>query len=174
MSTEPSASSSPKMSVRITGLSPSCSPRIKPIATPAMEVLRGTPTLVNTQPFIHIHFHYVITCTHYNKPASSIAIQQAQTVAMLELPQLSVISDSARIEYGNTSPGGMLGSSARSDNIYIHTSESLKNQSQRPFQQWPTPARLPCPTCQTIENTWEIRSSTTHIHTYSLSSPLYD
>jgi len=39
-------------------------------------------------------FNFVET----NAPASNMARQHAHTVAMLELPQLSVISDSARIE----------------------------------------------------------------------------
>ena len=43
-----------------------------------------------------------------------MAMQQAQTVAMLELPQLSVMSDSARIEYGKSAAEGMLGDRALS------------------------------------------------------------
>jgi hypothetical protein len=55
------------------GSSPSFSPKISPMATPATEVVSGTP-------------------------ASSIAKQQAQTVAIDEEPHDSVMSDSARIE----------------------------------------------------------------------------
>mmetsp|Transcript_31208 Transcript_31208/g.52185 ORF Transcript_31208/g.52185 Transcript_31208/m.52185 type:complete len:228 (-) Transcript_31208:88-771(-) len=69
----PSASSKPRMSVRITGFSSAFSPRINPIATPATVDFKGTP-------------------------ASNMAIQQPHTVAILEEPQLSVINDSARTE----------------------------------------------------------------------------
>ena len=66
----PRASSRPRMSVRMTGSSPSFSPRMRPMATPATDVDSGTP-------------------------ASSMARQQPQTVAMEDEPQLSVMRLSA-------------------------------------------------------------------------------
>ena len=85
----PKASSSPKMSVRITGSSLLDSPRMSPMATPATGVLSGTPE-------------------------SSIARQQPQTVAMEEEPQLSVIRLSVRMLYGKSSAEGRHATSALS------------------------------------------------------------
>mmetsp|Transcript_44612 Transcript_44612/g.108888 ORF Transcript_44612/g.108888 Transcript_44612/m.108888 type:complete len:285 (-) Transcript_44612:1220-2074(-) len=86
----PSPSSIPRMSVRMTASSSivESAPflfsygRNRPIATPATARLRGTP-------------------------ASSIARVPPQTLAIELLPQLSVISDSTRIVYGNSSSDGI-------------------------------------------------------------------
>jgi len=77
-------------------------------------------------PYTHAHTHtlYMPTSTHthaytnmrarMHAPASSMAKQPPHTEAMELEPLLSVMVLSTRTVYGNTSWGGMMGSSARS------------------------------------------------------------
>mmetsp|Transcript_1994 Transcript_1994/g.7312 ORF Transcript_1994/g.7312 Transcript_1994/m.7312 type:complete len:280 (-) Transcript_1994:335-1174(-) len=88
-SMSPSASSLPRMSVRMMVSSPSDSGSRRPIATPATTRFSGTP-------------------------ASSIAKHPAQTDAMEELPFDSVMLLSTRTTYGHDELSGMVGMSARS------------------------------------------------------------
>mmetsp|Transcript_10459 Transcript_10459/g.27697 ORF Transcript_10459/g.27697 Transcript_10459/m.27697 type:complete len:241 (-) Transcript_10459:1426-2148(-) len=86
----PSPSSMPRMSVSTRGSSsPPSSSRIRPIATPAITLDMGTP-------------------------ASIRASDPPHTLAMDDEPDDSVISDSTRIEYGNSFSFGTPGTSARS------------------------------------------------------------
>mmetsp|Transcript_35662 Transcript_35662/g.119198 ORF Transcript_35662/g.119198 Transcript_35662/m.119198 type:complete len:276 (+) Transcript_35662:482-1309(+) len=86
----PSASSEPRMSVKMIGSPPSPdSSRRSPIATPATRLLSGTP-------------------------AARIERAPAQTEAIDEEPHDWVMSDSVRITYGNSSSPGSAARRARS------------------------------------------------------------
>mmetsp|Transcript_52280 Transcript_52280/g.111818 ORF Transcript_52280/g.111818 Transcript_52280/m.111818 type:complete len:313 (+) Transcript_52280:158-1096(+) len=94
----PSASSEPRMSVRMMGSPPPpVSSRSKPMATPATLRESGTP-------------------------AVSIARQPEQTEAIEEEPQLSVMRDSTRTVYWKSSSDGIDGRSARSARLPCPTS----------------------------------------------------
>mmetsp|Transcript_2325 Transcript_2325/g.7113 ORF Transcript_2325/g.7113 Transcript_2325/m.7113 type:complete len:240 (+) Transcript_2325:3570-4289(+) len=88
-SMSPKASSDPRISVSMIASGCFSSPRINPMATPATFLLIGTP-------------------------ASCNAKHPPQTVAMLELPLLSVTVLSILIVNGKSSPFGIIGNNALS------------------------------------------------------------